>query len=455
MAARHADLQNLITATDGHLFLDSGIRIRRFTPRIADLFNITASDEAGRSPISPTASPTAGWPRMPGRCCGNWCRSSTRCRAASAIGTGPPAPLRTDEDRIDGVVITFVDIQRGAAEEGAAGQRDAARAEARARHLRLRSGRAGTVARPGFAVDAPLRGGRGRRPRRAAQPGPSGRRGASARRHRAGPGSAAGGAPDRVPPRRRRPALGAGAGKGLPARRVWRLPQHLAGGHQTSPSAAQPRRSTAALRDLSHRGSRIRMAVVMSLARQTLRSAGGVPQLLARFEGRCRRVGRPRYPRRERLEGRRLLVACPAPAPGAGNRHVEVVELKGPTLGAAGEPCHAGSGLLHELATNAIKHGAHVQRTGPVRLALGRAAARAEDRSWSCAGGRRDRGLPPRRHVAEYPCAVLWLEAISERSMPRAQGQDVNFCARAAFCLRTRPASPYSARRGRRGPCRV
>src|SRR5206468_5002798 len=47
----HSDLQNLMAATDfGTLFLDSGLRIKRFTQQVTDLFSITLSDE-GR-PIS-------------------------------------------------------------------------------------------------------------------------------------------------------------------------------------------------------------------------------------------------------------------------------------------------------------------------------------------------------------------------------------------------------------------
>src|SRR5208337_2484823 len=45
----HNDIQNLMVATDvGILFLDSDLRINRFTPRIADLFNVAVGDE-GRS----------------------------------------------------------------------------------------------------------------------------------------------------------------------------------------------------------------------------------------------------------------------------------------------------------------------------------------------------------------------------------------------------------------------
>ena len=42
----HSDLQNLMAATDfGTLFLDSTLRIKRFTDRVTDLFSITPADE--------------------------------------------------------------------------------------------------------------------------------------------------------------------------------------------------------------------------------------------------------------------------------------------------------------------------------------------------------------------------------------------------------------------------
>src|SRR5208283_4148935 len=45
----HSDIQNLMAATDvGILFLDAQLRIKRFTPPIADLFNVAPGDE-GRS----------------------------------------------------------------------------------------------------------------------------------------------------------------------------------------------------------------------------------------------------------------------------------------------------------------------------------------------------------------------------------------------------------------------
>jgi two-component system, chemotaxis family, CheB/CheR fusion protein len=46
LSRSHSDLQNLIAATDvGTLFLDSGLHVKWFTPRICELFNITTSDE--------------------------------------------------------------------------------------------------------------------------------------------------------------------------------------------------------------------------------------------------------------------------------------------------------------------------------------------------------------------------------------------------------------------------
>jgi len=42
----NSDLQNLMAATDfGTLFLDSGLRIKRFTDHVTDLFHITKADE--------------------------------------------------------------------------------------------------------------------------------------------------------------------------------------------------------------------------------------------------------------------------------------------------------------------------------------------------------------------------------------------------------------------------
>ena len=108
----HSDLQNLITATDvGTVFLDPSLQIRRFTPRIADLFNITPSDE-GR-PITDFThhlkyekiiedatrilEDLGSYEHEVESDTGRWYLMRIR-------------PYRTVLDKIDGVVITFVDI---------------------------------------------------------------------------------------------------------------------------------------------------------------------------------------------------------------------------------------------------------------------------------------------------------------------------------------------------------
>ncbi len=108
----HSDIQNLMAATDvGILFLDPTLRIKRFTPRVADLFNIREGDE-GRTITNFTHSleydgladdaqavlrTLASSERELRSRSGNWYLVRVR-------------PYRTLENKIDGVVVTFVDI---------------------------------------------------------------------------------------------------------------------------------------------------------------------------------------------------------------------------------------------------------------------------------------------------------------------------------------------------------
>lgn len=108
----HSDLQNLMAATEvGTLFLDTALRIKRFTPPIADLFRVTTSDEGrpikdfthklryaeleadARAVLKDLAPIEREVESEEGR----W--FLTRLR-----------PYRTVDDRIDGVVLTFVDV---------------------------------------------------------------------------------------------------------------------------------------------------------------------------------------------------------------------------------------------------------------------------------------------------------------------------------------------------------
>jgi two-component system CheB/CheR fusion protein len=108
----HSDLQNLMAATDfGTLFLDSSLRIKRFTERATELFSVTPNDE-GRSitdfahqldyedltkDARAVLADLAPIRREVKSRAGKWYEMRLR-------------PYRTVDDKIDGVVITFVDI---------------------------------------------------------------------------------------------------------------------------------------------------------------------------------------------------------------------------------------------------------------------------------------------------------------------------------------------------------
>jgi PAS domain S-box-containing protein len=107
-----SDLQNLLSATDiATLFLDRDLRILRFTPRLADLFNIRITDRA--RPISDLTH-RLGYPQL---------RDDARVVLDRLIPIERETrddqgrwyltrvlPYRSSEDRIEGIVITFTEI---------------------------------------------------------------------------------------------------------------------------------------------------------------------------------------------------------------------------------------------------------------------------------------------------------------------------------------------------------
>ncbi|WP_081744126.1 HWE histidine kinase domain-containing protein [Ensifer aridi] len=116
----HSDLQNLVAATDvATLFLSPSLHIKRFTPRLMEIFHVTNDDE-GR-PITDFTH-RLEYERLADD-------------ARSVLGNLTPIehevksrnnrwylvrmrPYRTIEDKVDGVVATFVDItERREAEE--------------------------------------------------------------------------------------------------------------------------------------------------------------------------------------------------------------------------------------------------------------------------------------------------------------------------------------------------
>ena len=117
----HSDVQNLFIATDiATLFLDRELRVKRYTPRSADLFNLFPPDR-GRpiahlrnnllyneleSDAQRVLAHLAPIEREVKSQDGRWFLIRVR-------------PYRTLEDRIDGVVITFIDITTNKANEEA------------------------------------------------------------------------------------------------------------------------------------------------------------------------------------------------------------------------------------------------------------------------------------------------------------------------------------------------
>ncbi|MGI8891080.1 MAG: PAS domain S-box protein [Chthoniobacterales bacterium] len=120
VARSNSDLQNLIASTDiGTIFLNRQLRIKRFTPRIKELFNVIASD-IGR-PLSDLTK-KIDYTRLPDDA-EQVLRDLVPIECEVHHESGRYflvriVPYRTADDRIDGVVLNFIDItKRREAEE--------------------------------------------------------------------------------------------------------------------------------------------------------------------------------------------------------------------------------------------------------------------------------------------------------------------------------------------------
>jgi two-component system, chemotaxis family, CheB/CheR fusion protein len=108
----NSDLHNLLAASDfGTLFLDSQLTIRRFTEQVKELFSITTSDE-GR-PITDFSHQLAYDDLV--KDAGTVIANLTPIQREVHSRKGRwyelrMRPYRTVDDKIDGVVITFVDV---------------------------------------------------------------------------------------------------------------------------------------------------------------------------------------------------------------------------------------------------------------------------------------------------------------------------------------------------------
>jgi two-component system CheB/CheR fusion protein len=117
-----SDLQNLLASTDiATLFLDRELRIKRFTPRISDLFNVLGGDR-GR-PLAHITHKLNYDTLLPDATGVLQTLAPIERETQSQDGRWyiiRILPYRTADDRIDGVVITLVDItqHRRAAGDG-------------------------------------------------------------------------------------------------------------------------------------------------------------------------------------------------------------------------------------------------------------------------------------------------------------------------------------------------
>jgi PAS domain S-box-containing protein len=117
----HSDLQNLMAVAEvGTLFLDQALRVRRFTAPVTRIFNITASDR-GRSITDLTHQLTYANLVTDAR---QVMRDLTLIEQEIRSTDGDTylvrlRPYRTVYHKIDGVVVTFVDITKHKAAEAA------------------------------------------------------------------------------------------------------------------------------------------------------------------------------------------------------------------------------------------------------------------------------------------------------------------------------------------------
>ncbi|WP_072295085.1 CheR family methyltransferase [Paracoccus sp. SM22M-07] len=112
VGAAHNDLQNIVAATDiGTLFLDRKLRIRMFTPRVADLFNITSADVGRVISDFTHRLDYQGLAEDAAEVLRNLAAVEKEVRASGDRWLSLRVrPYRTIDDRIEGVVVTLIDI---------------------------------------------------------------------------------------------------------------------------------------------------------------------------------------------------------------------------------------------------------------------------------------------------------------------------------------------------------
>ena len=120
LEATNNDLDNLLTSTNiATLFLDTQLRIRRFTPAATRLFSLIAGGHRpARSATSRRSSPIRRCCPTPRRCCDQPITPKTEVQAHDGRWyVRQVLPYRTRDNRTEGVVITFSDVAAEALQE--------------------------------------------------------------------------------------------------------------------------------------------------------------------------------------------------------------------------------------------------------------------------------------------------------------------------------------------------
>ncbi|MBV9009112.1 MAG: PAS domain S-box protein, partial [Verrucomicrobia bacterium] len=111
LSRANSDLQNLMASTDiGTIFLDRKLRVKRFTPRVQDLFNLIPGD-IGR-PLSDITN-KINYPELMQHArhvLATLEKHSSEIQANGNWFVVRMAPYRSLDERIEGVVISFIDV---------------------------------------------------------------------------------------------------------------------------------------------------------------------------------------------------------------------------------------------------------------------------------------------------------------------------------------------------------